>query len=232
MYSTKFSPRNGTTGKALLAVRDSRKLWIGLLCLMTALFFSLPALAQVDVQVTWNANSEPDLAGYTVWWGTEPGVYSNPQDAGTATSDIIYGLSEGTTYYIAVTASDLAGNDSEYSDPASITPDLTPPTFSNINAGSITENSVTITWTTDEPATSLVRYGEEIAYGSQTTLDPALVTSHSVPITGLSDGTTYHYQVESTDGSDNTSTSSDRIFDTLDETAPAAPTGVDVVVVS
>ena len=70
MYSTKLSPRHKKTGAARLAVQSHRKLWFGLLCILTALFLSLPALAQVDVQVTWDANTEPDLAGYNVWWGT------------------------------------------------------------------------------------------------------------------------------------------------------------------
>ena len=99
MYSTKFSPRNGTTGKALAAVRDPRKLWLGLLCIVTALFFSLPALAQVDVQVTWNANTELELAGYKVWWGTEDGVYSNPQDAKTPYQAPLPGCERGPASY-------------------------------------------------------------------------------------------------------------------------------------
>ncbi len=220
MYSTKLSPRHEKTGAALLAVQSHRKLWFGLLCILTVLFLSLPALAQVDVQVTWDANTEPDLAGYNVWWGTEAGIYPNSQSAGTATSDIIYGLSEGTTYYIAVTAYDLADNESAKSQWASITPDLTPPAFSNISAGSITENSVTITWNTDEPATSRVEYGENLSYGSQTALDPALVISHSVVVNGLDAWTTYHYRVKSNDGAGNQGISGDNVFTTDDTTDP------------
>jgi len=220
MYSTKVSPRFGNSGTAILAVRDPRKLWLGLLCFVMVLLFSLSAMAQVDVQVTWAANSEPDLAGYRVWWGTQPGVYPNSQEAGTATVDIINGLSEGTTYYIAVTAYDLADNESAKSEWADITPDLTPPTFSNINAGSITENSVTVTWDTNEPSTSRVEFGETIAYGSQTVLDANLVTSHSVLVNGLDAWTTYHYRVKSNDGDGNQGISGDNVFTTDDTTNP------------
>jgi hypothetical protein len=185
-----------------------------------ALFVSLPALAQVDVQVTWNANSEPDLAGYRVWWGTQAGVYPNSQEAGTATNDIIEGLSEGTTYYIAVTAYDLADNESAKSQWASITPDLSPPAFSNIAAGSITENTVIITWNTNEPATSQVEYGQTIAYGSNSPLDATLVTSHSVALSGLDAWTTYHYRVKSNDGDGNQGISGDNVFTTDDTTEP------------
>lgn len=220
MYSTKISPRLGNTGAAILVVRDPRKLWLGLLCFVMVLLFSLSAMALVDVQVTWAANTEPDLDGYRVWWGTEPGVYPNSQEAGTATIDIINGLSEGTTYYIAVTAYDLADNESAKSEWAEITPDLTPPTFSNINAGSITENSVTVTWDTNEPSTSQVEYGESIAYGSNTALDTNLVINHSVQFNGLDAWTTYHYRVKSNDGDGNQGISGDNVFTTDDTTNP------------
>lgn len=204
----------------MFAVRDPRKLWLGFLCLVMALLFSLSAMAQVDVQVTWAANTEPDLAGYRVWWGTQPGVYPNSQEAGAATNDIINGLSEGTTYYIAVTAYDLADNESAKSVWVDITPDLTPPTFSNISAGSITENSVTVTWDTNEPSTSRVEYGETIAYGSQTSLDSNMVTSHSVLVSGLDAWTTYHYRVKSNDDDGNQGISGDNVFTTDDTTNP------------
>lgn len=185
-----------------------------------ALLFSLSAMAQVNVQVTWNPNSEPDLAGYNVWWGTQAGIYPGSQDAGTATNDIIEGLNEGTTYYIAVTAYDLAGNESAKSQWASITPDLTPPTFSNIASGSITENTVTITWNTNEPATSQVEFGQTIAYGSNSPLNATLVTSHSVALSGLDAWTTYHYRVKSNDGGGNQGISGDNVFTTDDTTNP------------
>jgi len=222
MDSTKISPGYGDVGSTALAVRDHRRLWISLLCLAAALLMSLPAMGQVNVQVTWDANSEPDLAGYRIWWGTQPDVYPNSMDVepATATLDVINGLSEGTTYYIAVTAYDLALNESAKSLWTSITPDISPPTFSNISAGSITENTATITWNTNEPATSQVEYGETISYGSSTTLDPTLTTSHSVQLTGLGAWTTYHYRVKSNDADSNAGISGDNVFTTDDSTDP------------
>ncbi len=59
----------------------------------------------------------------------------------------------------------------------------------------------TITWTTDEPATAILQYGADTAYGS-TISDPAFNTNHSMILTGLSPGQTVHYKitVEDTDG--------------------------------
>jgi len=58
---------------------------------------------------------------------------------------------------------------------------------------------VTITWTTDVPADSQVRYGPTTNYGSATAVDRTLDTTHSVTITGLSRRTDYFFQVLSRD---------------------------------
>jgi hypothetical protein len=202
------------------AVTNPRKLCVGLFCLSLVLLFSVSAMAQVDVRVTWSASSATDLDGYRVYWGTQSGVYPNSQDVGNVLTYIINDLVEGTTYFIAVTAYDVVGNESAKSVPAEITVDVSAPVFSNIAAGSITENGATITWTTDEPSTSRVEYGETIGYGTQTALDTTLVTSHSVQISGLDRWTTYHYRVKSTDGDDNEGVSGDNTFTTDDTTDP------------
>ena len=57
-----------------------------------------------------------------------------------------------------------------------------------------------ITWTTDEPSTSVVAF---TGYGSYS--NTALVTSHSMSFTG-SNGVLYEYRVTSTDASGNSRT--------------------------
>ncbi|MFA5248636.1 MAG: choice-of-anchor Q domain-containing protein, partial [Patescibacteria group bacterium] len=85
--------------------------------------------------------------------------------------------------------------------------DSTAPKISVV-ASSTTNMTATITWTTDENASSTVYYGETITYGFASTSD-TLTTSHSITLSGLSSSTTYHFYVESTDVSGNTSSSSD-----------------------
>jgi len=62
--------------------------------------------------VTWNANTESDLAGYRIYYGTESSTYTNMVDVGKVTSYILPGLQDGRTYYVAVTAYDLNNNES------------------------------------------------------------------------------------------------------------------------
>jgi hypothetical protein len=84
--------------------------------------------------------------------------------------------------------------------PPPVTPPVenTPPLIKDISTSSETENSVVITWTTNEPATSLVDYGKEADYGSTASSDE-LTTQHSLTLTGLEPNTAYHFKVTSVD---------------------------------
>jgi len=98
--------------------------------------------------------------------------------------------------------------------------DINAPVISDISASNITGTGATISWTTDEKATSQVEYGTTTAYGSFTTFDPSLVTSHTVTLSGLTGSTTYHYRVRSKDAAANLAISEDHTFMTADITPP------------
>ncbi|HQI01919.1 MAG TPA: fibronectin type III domain-containing protein [Deltaproteobacteria bacterium] len=82
---------------------------------MAITFFAQFAYA-AGVMVSWAENSESDLAGYRVYYGTASRDYESSLDAGDFTSIEIDGLTPGNTYYIAVTAYDDQGNESDFSD--------------------------------------------------------------------------------------------------------------------
>ena len=71
------------------------------------------------VGFVWSANSEPDLAGYKLYVGTLPGIYSGYVDVGPATSFQLFDLIPGTTYHFALTAYNSGGLESDF------TPELT-----------------------------------------------------------------------------------------------------------
>ena len=64
--------------------------------------------------VSWNANTESDLAGYRIYVGTRSGSYGvvGPFEVTNSTSFTIPNLPTGTTYYFAVSAFDKSGNES------------------------------------------------------------------------------------------------------------------------
>jgi hypothetical protein len=103
------------------------------------------------------------------------------------------------------------------------TPDTAAPALSLIAAAAGT-TTATVTWTTNEPASTQLVYGTTTAYGSTTTLNTTLGLTHAVNLTGLTASTTYHYQVMSRDAAGNLATSSDRTFTTnaLGDVTPPA----------
>src|SRR5467141_2725551 len=75
--------------------------------------------------------------------------------------------------------------------------------ITNVQAASITTSASQVVWTTNVPANSSVDYGTTTAYGNSTPVDSAMVTSHQMTLSGLAAGTTYYYQVNSTDSKGN-----------------------------
>lgn len=92
-------------------------------------------------------------------------------------------------------------------------PDVTLPVLSEIDAAGVMGTVATIKWHSDERTNSRVEYGLTTSYGGVAT-DPSMVFEHSVPLSGLSPTTTYHYRVISVDGAGNSSASADKTFTT------------------
>ena len=115
--------------------------------LLLALITVIPAspVFSANVSVTWNKNTESDLAGYKIYKRTLPsldfgqptfsGMPSNPSSPSTT----VTGLSEGKTYGFIATAFDTSGNESAPSAEKQITvPTGTPPPPSSLNISNLT----------------------------------------------------------------------------------------------
>lgn len=81
--------------------------------------------------------------------------------------------------------------------------DCTGPVISNVRAQNVTGNSATILWDTDEPADSSVTHDTTTPPAAGSAGSAALVTGHSILVTGLSPCTQYFYFVGSTDAAGN-----------------------------
>jgi chitodextrinase len=70
--------------------------------------------AAAQLALTWDPNTEPDIAGYIVEWGVGTS-YTNTVDVGKVTTWTLTNAVEGTTYSFRVVAYNTAG---ERSDPS------------------------------------------------------------------------------------------------------------------
>ena len=78
--------------------------------------FATGASAETNsVSLSWDPNTEPDIAGYKVYWGTSSGVYNQFSDVSQTTA-LVSDLTVGVRYYFAVTAYNEAGSESGYSE--------------------------------------------------------------------------------------------------------------------
>ncbi len=84
-----------------------------------SLIFCISTAEAAYLDLTWDPNQEPDLAGYRLYYGTTSGEYINFVDIGLTTTYRLNELLEDVTFYIAITAYDLAGNESDFSDEVS-----------------------------------------------------------------------------------------------------------------
>ncbi len=195
------------------------------------------AVSSSQINLTWTASTDAvGVTGYKVFRnGTQVGTPSTNSYSDT-------NLTASTQYSYTVSANDAAGNNSAQSTASTVTTpaaaqDTTPPTISSVSSSGITQTGATIAWTTNESSDTQVSYGLTTAYGSNTTLDTSLVTSHSVTLSGLTANTVYHYKVASKDAAGNSASSPDQTFTTQaqpvsDTTAPSIPTNLAATAVS
>ena len=143
-------------------------------------------------------------------WRIDGGAWST--FSSMATADLT-GLGQGI-HTFEVAAEDAYGKIDSVPAIRHFTVSLNPPVISPVGS-SPSQTQVTLSWTTDQPATSQVEYGSDTSYGSATEINTQLVTSHSVSITGLLPNTTYHFRVKSKNSCERESQSDDGVFSTL-----------------
>ena len=218
-------------------------------------FFLTPGYAS-GLTMQWDAYSDPNLAGYKVYYDTNPNPPYNGFGAQEGNSPIdmslaqdenpdpnvveftLNNLPEGN-YYVAVTAynNEVPPLESDYLNDVNIilNSDTSAPTISNIRVSYKSNTVVVIEWTTDKLSDSVVQYDtSSSSWGSYPSnkSNGSLVTSHSITLTGLNGSTTYYYRVGSTDGDNNGPTISNEARFTTDSTTDITPPVISSILVT
>jgi hypothetical protein len=145
--------------------------------------------------LTWQANSETDLAGYQVYYGTSSRSYGLPVPVGKVTTYQLSGLQEGRTYYFAVTAVDTSGNESGYSTEVSLNVSGLPaaPVLVSPSEGATqAATAVTFTWNASPGATD---YDLAVWNASGVIFDKWIGNVTSYQVSGLPNGGTKYYWI-------------------------------------
>ena len=147
-----------------------------------------------QVALAWNAST--GAASYNLYRSTTPGGEgSTPYRTGlTTTSFTDTGLTNGMTYYYQVTAVN-AGGQSPKSNETFATPQLTAPSAPTGLTATAGNTQITLAWTASTGAVSYNLYRSTTPGGEGSTPYRTGITTTSFTDTGLTNGTTYYYQV-------------------------------------
>ncbi len=170
-----------------------------------------------NIRVTWNANPEADIRNYTVLLGATSGLYTSSFDAGRATSYGIVGLTNGTTYYVAVTATNTSLHTSGLSGESSAIPTsvqgIKPPSFIQTLRVNKSGSSTVLSWgavTTDIYGKPETVANYEVYRGTTVDFIPSLANRIGTPtaptftdVNALAPPARYYYLVRAMDGDGN-----------------------------
>jgi hypothetical protein len=191
-------------------------------------FFALSQSYAMDVTLEWDANTEPDLDGYKVYYDTDSGhpydgIEADEGDSGeieidkNTTTITLHGLPDGQAYYFAVTAYDTESLESEYSNEVATssasTPIVTGETLTNTN-------TPTWSWSSGGGGNGTFRYkldDDDLTSGATETTDISYT-----PATALSEGShTLYVQEQDNDGYWSSTGSFTIVIDTIAPTSSA-----------
>jgi fibronectin type 3 domain-containing protein len=169
-----------------LKMSSHRGLCLGKIALLLACvpWVAAPLSAVQPVSLVWDPSPDAGVGNYRVHYGTASGVYGQTTNAGLATNLTVQGLTEGNTYFFAVTAVGTNQLESDFSNEVIYNvplPSNTTPTITAIPNQSINEdgNSPTIAFTVGDaqsPAGALTVTGSSS--------NPALLPNASIVFGG------------------------------------------------
>jgi len=107
--------------------RFLRSVSLCLLSLILILFQLATNANSAQVTLAWDPNTEPDVAGYKIYYGLLSGQYSDSVDVGNQTSCTLSNLQDGNTYYLAATTYDIEGYESDFSNEVVFNAPANPP---------------------------------------------------------------------------------------------------------
>jgi hypothetical protein len=206
--------------------KDTLQFWIAALNLVLMIAFALTENALAgSLYVSWDPVQDNRVAGYRLKYGTSSRSYIQSIDLGKVTSHSFANLPEGITYYFVVTAYDANGVEGIPSTELSgtVLDPNAPIKFLTISLSNVSNTSVTINWTTDQPTTGSIEYGPDFSLANSGS-ESEWTANHVTYLSGLIPSTVYRYRLTAIDSSNNHVTSGVLMFRTSDRTnEPARP---------
>src|SRR3989475_7796371 len=195
-------------------------------CVITTICSLAPALSSAaQVTLAWDANTDPNVAGYKLYYGSSSGSYQFSVDVGNVTSYTLSALLEGRIYYFAGTDYNLSLAESGFSNEVSrAIADVTPPTVSitaPTTGATVSGSAVMVSASaSDNVGVAGVQFKMDgVNLGAEVTLAPYSVSWN----TTLATSGTHSLTAVARDAAGNTATSA-AVSMTVDNTPPLIST--------
>ena len=182
-----------------------------------------------EIDVNWNANSEPDMDHYRLERADNPSFLGATSFTAATNSYGDSGLTPGGTYYYRVYAVDAGSNESGASGTDSaVATDLPPaPPTGLVAVPGPNEGEIVISWDPNsEPDFDRYRLQSSTAPDFEPGSEPFEGAVTSYTDSGLVPGETYYYRVIAVDAGGNESVPSNVDSAIATDLPPAAPTGL------
>ena len=195
------------------------------LFLLSGLIMLLPVSARATQSVTfgWEPSTDPNVAGYNIYYGTTSHVYTSKVSVENVTSATISGLVEGTTYYFAATTYNALNQESDFSDEISYAVPVTatnqPPTIMGMLTTNMTIVGQNVTYSITATGTSPLTYQWMYNANSIASATNAILTLNNVT---TAQAGTYYVTVSNSAGSTNSSIANLTVYSTAAATLTPA----------
>jgi hypothetical protein len=174
-----------------------------------------------SVTITWSTDqASSSVVNYGL--NTNYGLSSAVTTLTTSHSVTLSGLQAGATYDYQVVSANASGTPATSANYTFAVSNQPAPNVQYVSFWGINSSGITMSWSTDQPATTQVSYGTSPALGQLTPLDSTLIYGHGAVLTGLMSGTTYYWVAQSTNANGVTGYSTVYSFTTLGS-APGTP---------
>ena len=172
---------------------------IALIACILLLAIGVRAQSTNSVVLEWDPNSETNLAGYVIYWGTASGVYSASNRLGVVTNTTVRWL-DNRGYFFAITAYDVQGLESDFSNevwwkagPQRGIPDLAVKRLPGVT------DSFALSWPRSGEA-GVVGYMIRTGTNMGTSYRSDVTTNNFAVIGPLEIGTAYYFTIAAVDG--------------------------------
>lgn len=208
---------------------------VGIFAAVCCMALGVSEVSAGSATLTWNANGEPDLAGYKIYYDTAShvgncpaGFGGNVVNVGNVTTYAFNNLTAGQTYYFQVAAYDTSNNQSACSSQVSKTipaADVTAPVTTATPAGGTYTSAQTVTLNANESAT--------IYYTMDGSVPTASSTVYAYPLSVSSSATVKYFAKDTAGNSEAVKTQIYTLnIAVTDASAPSIPTNFVATAVS